>query len=180
MKKILGFTFIFLLGTSAFAQKYLSQESYIRFYSEAPLEDIEAINEEARSVLDLETNFIVATVPITGFQFEKKLMQEHFNENYLESEKYPQATLKAQLEGLDLNDPDKEVTAKGELTIHGVTNEVELVGTVVKNGNGLTIDTVFMIELKEYKIKIPKAVFYNIAESVEVTVKFTYQPHETN
>lgn len=169
-----------ILSSSAFGQKYLSNESYIRFFSDAPLEDIEAVNEEARSVFDLETKKIVATVPITGFQFEKKLMQEHFNENYLESDKYPQATLTAELLDLDLNDPEKEVTARGELTIHGQTNEVTLKGTVVKNGDQVIIDTVFMIELKDYKIKIPKAVFYNIAENVEVTVKFTYQPHETN
>lgn len=180
MRTLFFFALIALMGTNAIAQKYLSNESYIRFYSEAPLEDIEAINEESRSVLDLATNQIVATVPITGFQFEKKLMQEHFNENYLESDKYPQGTLKAQLEGIDWENPEKEVTAKGEMTIHGRTNEVNLTGTVVKNGDDIVVEAVFMIQLQDYKIKIPKAVFYNIAESVEVTVKFNYQPYETN
>lgn len=178
MRTFIFLALIALVGTNAVGQKYLSGTSYIRFYSEAPLEDIEATNEEARSVLDLGTNKIVATVPVTGFQFEKKLMQEHFNENYLESDKYPQATLTAQLEGVDWNNPEKEITAKGEMTIHGRTNEVDLKGTVVKNGDDIVVEAVFMIQLQDYKIKIPKAVFYNIAESVEVTVKFTYQPYE--
>lgn len=178
MRTFIFLALIALTGTNAIAQKYLSSESYIRFFSDAPLEDIEATNEEARSVLDLSTNQIAATVPITGFQFEKKLMQEHFNENYLESDKYPQAKLTAQLEGIDWNDPEKEVTAKGEMTIHGRTNEVDLKGTVVKDGENIIVDAVFMIQLQDYKIKIPKAVFYNIAETVEVTVKFTYKPYE--
>ncbi len=178
MRTFFFLALIALMGTNAVAQKYLSSASHIRFYSDAPLEDIEATNEEARSVLDLTTNQIVATVPITGFQFEKKLMQEHFNENYLESDKYPQATLQAQLEGVDWDNPAKEVTAKGEMTIHGRTNEVDLKGTAVKNGDEIVVEAVFMIALQDYKIKIPKAVFYNIAESVEVTVKFTYQPYE--
>ncbi len=178
MRTLIFFALILMLGTNAVAQKYLSSESHVRFYSDAPLEDIEATNEESRSVLDLGTSKIVATVPITGFQFEKKLMQEHFNENYLESDKFPQATFSAQLGEVDWNNPEKEVTAKGEMTIHGKTNEIDLKGTVVKNGDNIVIDAVFTIELQDYKIKIPKAVFYNIAESVEVTVKFTYQPYE--
>lgn len=176
MRTLIFFALIALMGTNAIAQKYLSEESYIRFFSEAPLENIEATNEEARSILDLATNQIAATVPITGFQFKKKLMQEHFNENYLESDKYPQAKLTAQLEGIDWDNPDKEVTAKGEMTIHGRTNEVDLKGSIVKDGVNIIVDAVFMIELQDYKIKIPKAVFYNIAESIEVTVKFTYKP----
>ena len=178
MRTFIFFGLIALMSNHAVGQKYLSHTSYIRFFSDAPLEDIEATNEEARSVMDLATYQIAATVPITGFQFEKKLMQEHFNENYLESDKYPQATLKAQLEGVDWDHPEKEVTAKGEMTIHGRTNEVDLKGTVVKNGDEIRVDAVFTIRLQDYKIKIPKAVFYNIAESVEVTVKFTYQPYE--
>lgn len=172
---------VFLLACLAgFSQKYKSFDSYIRFFSDAPMEDIEAINEDASSIIDLENNAIVMVVPIKSFDFKKKLMQEHFNENYLESDKYPKATFKGKIQDWNGEKGTNSATAVGTLEMHGVTNEVSISGEITYDGQSLEISTVFPIRLEDYKIKIPKAVFYNIAEEVEVTAKFEYKPYEKN
>ena len=97
----LKYTLILLIfvGHCAFAQKYMSTESTVSFYSEAPLENIEAESTKGKSILDVGTNEIVFSVPISSFIFEKSLMQEHFNEKYMESDKYPKAIFKGKIFG---------------------------------------------------------------------------------
>jgi polyisoprenoid-binding protein YceI len=161
--------------TLLYGQKYKSESSYISFFSDAPMEDIKAENPNSKSAIDLETGEIAFSVPIKSFTFEKSLMQEHFNENYLESEKYPNATFSGKLIGFD---PSKvgwqPATAKGRMTIHGVENEITCDGRLNINGNDVQIEAIFPVQVADYKIKIPKVVFYNIAETVEVTVKISY------
>ena len=128
---------------------------------------------------DLAANTVVVfTTPIDQFEFEKSLMQEHFNENYLESEKYPEATFSAQIENWTGSTGQQMVTVLGDLTIHGVTKKVSIEGELQYAADKVEVSAVFPVLLKDYKIKIPRAVFYNIAEEVEVTVNFTYEPYE--
>jgi len=175
MKNILILLLLFPMST--FAQKFVSDQSNIRFYSSAPIEDIEAINEKAKSVIDLSNGQVVFSVDIEGFQFEKALMQEHFNENYLESEKYPKSTFKGQIEDWNNIQGAQEVKVTGDLMIHGITKKVVLGGTIDVSENKVEVESVFIVKLVDYKIKIPKAVFYSIAEEIEVTVKFVYKPY---
>ena len=172
------FLILALSGLSFFAtaQKYQSTKSYVKFYSEAKLEDITAENETARSIINIETGELVYAVQIKDFQFEKSLMQEHFNENYLESEKYPKSTLSAKI--VDWNGEKGEQTVKvvGDLTIHGVTKKVEIEGNITYQDDLVKVSAKFPVALKDYKVKIPKIVFYNIAEVVDVTVVFEYKP----
>ncbi len=165
-----------LFGVSSLtqAQKFQSDESFVKFFSSAPLEDIEAVNRTARSIIDLGTGDLVYSVKIKDFQFEKSLMQEHFNENYLESDKYPTSTFSGKIKDWDGQKGEQEVTVLGKLLVHGVTREVAITGKINYDGDHIKIDAVFPVLLKNYKVKIPKAVFYNIAEQVEVTVKFEY------
>ena len=93
-------------------------------------------------------------------------MQEHFNENYLESDKFP----KSSFSGI-VGDINENLTAKGTLKIHGVPNEVEVKGSLEKTNDSVIINATFIIKLKDYKIKIPRVVMYNIAEEIEVTIK---------
>ena len=177
MKQI--FTIFFLMSCLVgFSQKFKTTNSYIRFYSNAPMEDIEAINESSTSIVDLSTKAIVIVVPIKSFSFKKKLMQEHFNENYLESDDYPNATFKGKLIDWNGEEGVAEVSAKGMLEIHGVPQEVTITGEFDLSGNSLKLSTMFNIRLEDHKIKIPKAVFYKIAEEVEVTANFEYAPYE--
>ena len=167
------------LAETAFAQRYRLASSHISFFSEAPMEDIEAHTEKASSLFDAESAEIAFVVPIRSFQFKKSLMQEHFNENYLESEKYPNATFEGKLLDFRAGSTEEQtVTARGTFTIHGVTQTVKVPGEVHKKGNSLHMQATFPIKLEDYNIKIPKVVFYNIAEIIDVKVQFTYQLHE--
>ncbi|MCR9251026.1 MAG: YceI family protein [bacterium] len=171
---------LMLLAVQLNAQKFVSNESFIKFYSEAPLEDIEATNETAKSVIDMSNGELVFSVAIKDFEFEKSLMQEHFNENYLESEKYPKSTFKAKIQNWSGAKGESTVKAVGQFEIHGVTKDVEIEGKINYSDDKVVIDAVFPVKLQDYKIKIPKAVFYNIAEEVEVTIKFTYAPYSSS
>ncbi len=155
-------------------QQLKSSESYIRFFSSAPIEDIAAENTRARSIIDAEKGQVAFIVPVSGFEFEKALMQEHFNENYLETDKYPNATFTGTIDDWEYSLGKKEVDVTGELTIHGIKRKVTLPGTIHLKESEAEVESVFKVRLADHKIKIPKAVFYNIAEEVEVTVRFKY------
>jgi len=161
-------------ATSVFSQKYKSKESEVTFFSEAPLENIDATNKDAQSVFDESNNNIVFTVPIKSFEFDKSLMQEHFNEKYMESDKYPKAIFTGKVVGYDKNaQGEQKVKAKGDMTIHGVTQPVEVEGVMSKS-NDLTVASTFIIKLEDYKVKIPQVLWQNIAEEVEVKINFSY------
>lgn len=158
------------------AQKFVAEKSVITFFSDALIEDITATNSKTASIFNKETSELVFSVPIREFQFEKKLMQEHFNEKYMESDKYPKATFSGKLINLDvIQNHEQHVKAKGKLTIHGVTKDVELEGTA-QLGAKIVLKSKFKIKLADYNVAIPQLMFQNIAEEVEVTVNFTYKP----
>ena len=149
----------------------------ITFFSSAILEDITATTNSVSSALNIKTNEIAFKVAIKSFEFRKRLMQEHFNENYMESDKYPHATFAGKInEEVDWGkDGTYEVTAAGNLDIHGVRKFYTTKATIeVKNGT-VTAQTKFNVKLEDHNIKIPRVVVRNIAEVVEVTVSSTYQ-----
>ena len=161
-----------------FAQSdiYSTREGSITFFSSAPLEDIKAQNDKVISLLNVGNNEIAVRVPIKQFQFRNKLMQEHFNENYMESEKYPHATFKGKInEAIDFQKPGTyDVSSTGILSIHGVDQRRTLKGKLIINGSGMTLDTEFDVLLVDHKIKVPKIVFNKIAEKIAVTTRFDY------
>lgn len=169
---------ICLYSLVASGQRYVSDSSYVDFFSSAPLEDIAAENRRSNSVLDIETGEFVFRVPIKGFEFDKSLMQEHFNENYLESDRYPYAFFKGKLQDWKSVYGRQKVLAAGEMEIHGVRNNVEISGTIDYAETAIKVETSFSVALDEYKIDKPKAVFYNIADTIEVTVYFHYDPYK--
>jgi polyisoprenoid-binding protein YceI len=174
------FTFLLALtviGASALAQKYTIEKANVSFFSDAAIEDIKAENKKASSIFNSANGEIVFAIPINGFQFEKSLMQEHFNEKYMESDKYPRSTFQGKIAGFDSKgNGTQQVTATGKLTIHGVTKDVEIPGTIEKQDTRLVMKSKFMVKLADYKIAIPQLLWQNIAEQVEVTVDFSYKP----
>jgi hypothetical protein len=129
------------------------------------MEDIEAENSKSQSAFDLETGNIVFSVPIEAFIFDKSLMQEHFNENYLESHKYPNASFSGVIIGLEANSRNwQNVRAEGAMTIHGVQNNISYEGKIKILDDKAEIEAKFPIKVADYDIKIPKVVFYNIAD----------------
>lgn len=172
---------ILLLGAVALQaqDRYLTRTGHIKFFSKAPLEDIEANNNKVLSIVDLSKGQVAVDLLIKAFEFEKKLMQEHFNENYLESDKYPKSTFKGAFsvpEGLkSMTEGVYELDVKGQLNIHGVTKDIETKATLTVKGGQLYGTLKFFVAVKDYKIKIPNVVVKNIAEEVEVTANFEYE-----
>jgi polyisoprenoid-binding protein YceI len=175
LASVLFFT-LMVLGDNGYAQLYVADGGVITFYSSAPLEDIQASNGKVSSIFNTVTGDIAFSVPINQFEFKKKLMQEHFNDKYMESDKYPRATFSGKVTGFD---PERtsaqQVTARGKLTIHGITREVVIPGTVERHAERLRIFTRFMVKLEDYQVKIPRLMWQNIAEEVEVTVDVEYK-----
>jgi polyisoprenoid-binding protein YceI len=152
----------------------MTQSGYIRFFSNAPLEDIEAENNKVRAALDITTGEVVFMITIKDFVFDKSLMQQHFNENYMESDKYPNAQFKGKIRNLESVKFDRDgkyaVTVFGELIMHGVEKEILADGYLEVVGELITISSVFVVQTADYEIKIPKIMFSRIAEEIEVTV----------
>lgn len=158
----------------ASGQKYMTQTGYIKFFSNAPLEDIEAENNKVRAAIDISTGEVVFILDIKDFVFEKSLMQQHFNENYMESDKYPNARFSGKIRNLDTvkfnQDGTYPVTVFGDLTIHGVKKSLLADGQIEVAGEAIEVTSVFVVQTGDYEIKIPKIMFARIAEEVEVTV----------
>lgn len=175
MKKI---TFLFVLGVlvtlSGFSQRFMTKNGTVRFYSIASLEKIEAVNQQVNAALDASSGDFVFKILIKSFQFKNTLMQEHFNENYLESDKIPNATFVGKITNIkDINltkEGNCPVNVDGKLTIHGVTRDVHETGKIQVTGNMIMAKAIFDVTLADYNITIPKTVINNIAKNVEISV----------
>lgn len=182
MKKKLTFVgtlLVLLLANQAVAQKLIDKEGKIHFFSEAPLENIEASNNQVIGALDLTTGNVAVSMLMKGFHFEKSLMEEHFNENYIESDKYPKSTFTGKIGPADLEkvknlQSELKINIKGDLTLHGVTKTIDALVTFVKSGAQLQVSTEFIIKIEEYKIKVPSMLISNIAEEVATDAHFTF------
>lgn len=167
---------LLLIGSAAnvYAQKYVTRTGKVSFFSATSLENIKAINNEAGAVLDSKTGDFVFQAAIKSFKFEKALMQEHFNENYMESDKYPKAEYKGKITDIaNVNfakDGEYKVNTTGKLTIHGVPRDVTIPSIVTVKGNTATVNSKFKVKPADYKIKIPAMVEGKIAKEIEVTV----------
>lgn len=170
----------FMMQNVAAQTKYIDRAGKATFFSSAPMEDIEAHNQQAVSVLDVSTGEIVASMLMRSFNFRKALMEEHFNENYVESHKYPKATFKGKVSNiseLDLTKNGKHtLEISGDITLHGVTQPLKVQAEAIVNDGTIQAKAVFPLTVKDFKIEIPSLVVDNIAEVVEVSVSFNYQP----
>lgn len=165
---------LLLINTeNVMAQKYLFQDSKITFFSEALVENITATTTEGKGLVDLGGRKFLLRIPIKTFTFEKELMQEHFNENYMESDTYPNGVFKGTIKGAydAAADGAYEVTFIGVLDIHGVKKEREVPVKIMVKGGALSVESKFMVVLEEHDIERPAILFKNIAEEVEVTVE---------
>jgi hypothetical protein len=181
MKKIiLSIALICVIGLTANAQKYITKNGHIYFHSEAPLETIEAHNKQVNAALDAATGDFVFKVLMNAFIFEKALMQEHFNENYVESEKFPNGTFKGKIINLGEIDFSKhgkyKATVSGEMTIHGITKKIEETGTFEIGSESVHATAKFMLKIADYNISIPGAVAGKIADEVEINVDLKLSP----
>jgi polyisoprenoid-binding protein YceI len=162
-----------LTAVNSVAQKYSTKTGKITFFSKAPLEDITATNNQVTAVLNAGTGEVAFVVVIRSFQFEKAAMQEHFNTNYLHSDKYPRATFEGTLlnpKAVNYSKPGiYDVELEGKLTIHGVTRDFKEKGQIEITGNNAITRCKFMVALVDFDIKNDK--IKNIADLIEVTVE---------
>jgi polyisoprenoid-binding protein YceI len=142
------------------------------------VEDIQANTSSGASVYNASTGDLIFNIPIKSLHFPKQRMQEHFNENYMESDKYPNASFRGKIqEHVDVTkDGSYSVTATGELDVHGVKQKRSIPGTISVQNGVVSMKSEFMVKCVDHHIEIPKIVFYNIAESIKVTASATYQP----
>lgn len=172
---------LFLSATAIQAQdKFYTKSGNISFHSKAPLENIDAVHKSVTCVLDSRTGNMQFAVLMKGFEFEKALMQEHFNENYVESHKYPKAEFRGQVVNNGdisyVKDGSYTAKVKGKLTLHGETRDVEATGKLVVKSGRISADAEFRIQLSDYGIEIPKIVKENISNSVLITVDCAMEP----
>lgn len=181
MKNIIALILFLLLLNAQAQNKYFTKTGKISFFSSTPLENIEAHNNRVTSVIEESTGNIEFSVLIRSFKFEKALMEEHFNENYMESDKFPKSIFKGKITNVkDINfqkDGSYEAKVEGDLTIHGVTKKVMQTAKIeIKNGK-VSAACDFKVKLADYNIKVPSAVGNKIAEEIDVKVNIDdYQP----
>ena len=161
------------------AQKiYSTKTGKISFFSNAPLEDIEAKNNEVESKLATANGQVIFLLLMKGFEFENDLMQDHFNEDYAESSKYPKADFKGSVTNIgEINfSKDGIYTAKvkGNLTLHGVTKEIQSNGTIEVKNQKVTAKAKFPISLKDFNIG-GSLIGKKIANSIDITVNCQYE-----
>ncbi len=158
--------FLFFFCFICNAQQYIGNKGKITFFSEAPIENISAVNNNVSAVYDSDTQEIVFQLKIKDFIFPKKLMQEHFNENYLESDIYPTSVFQGKVFDQNIDN----VRVHGSLSIHGEKNQIVVEGELFQKEDVVNIKAHFSIKLEDYNIDIPKLVIYNIAEVIEINV----------
>lgn len=178
MKHLILIAVLFLSTTITDAQKHITKTGHVKFYSHTPIEDIEAINRQAVGILDTETGSMEFKLLIRSFEFEKALMQEHFNENYMESDEFPKSSFEGiiqNLQDIDFNTPGTySVTVAGKLTIHGVTKDIKVNGDIEVTQNEIKTTSIFKVKPSDYNISIPDVTRKKIAQELEVTVNADY------
>lgn len=180
MKTIVILFLFYSLLSPVFGQSFFTRTAEVSFHSATPLENIDAKTREGTCVLDLSTGEIGFAVLMKSFQFKKALMQEHFNENYVESSKYPKASFKGKIINPELVKSNNEGTysaiVEGEMTIHGVTKRIRIPGSINIDADGLKIISSFSLVPEDYNIQIPSIVRGKIAKVIDVKVNALCKP----
>ena len=180
MKKLISLFLLTLCLNALQAQKYFTRTGKIDFDAGTGVEDIKGTNKSVTSVLDASTGQVQFQVLIKGFEFWSQLMQDHFNENYMESDKYPKSTFKGTITNIEkvsfTKDGTYPVTVKGTLEIHGVKKEVESKGILKVKGESIDASSEFVITMDDYKIAIPSVVKDKLSRTAKIKINCNYTP----
>ncbi|MES2388992.1 MAG: YceI family protein [Bacteroidota bacterium] len=152
-----------------------SKASALSFFSDTPTYDIDAKTDKSSAVIKLSTRQIAVKIPVAAFKFENKLMEEHFNDDYLETVKYPLCTFEGTFDKApDWTAANQSILANGTLTMHGVSRKVMLSGSIVNKEGRHLLTGNMPVKLEDYGIKVPQLVFSKIAEVVDVKAEFEF------
>ena len=178
MKTILLCVGMIILTTQiAHTQTKLSTKNgTIDFEASVPsFEEVKGVNQNVSAILNLDSGEFAALALMTGFRFKVALMEEHFNENYVESSKYPKAVFKGNIRDFNkdgMPEGKSEWTIDGSLTLHGVTKELSVPISIDNSGDMVTLSTSFSVKPGDFDIDIPSVVSKKIAEEVQVIADF--------
>lgn len=184
MKKTIAFISIMVLSASlGFGQnsKYFTKTGHIYFISHTDIIDIDADNYQVGSILDIESGELVFSLLMKSFEFTLPLAEEHFNENYVESHKYPKSTFKGTILDIDKIDFARQdtlqVEVSGDLTIHGVTRTIRVPGELEIREEEILARSEFSVKLEDYKIKVPRIVDDKVAKVIPIKIEIVYLPY---
>lgn len=177
MKRIIALLIVVLsISTAVQAQKYLTKTGEIEIFSETSLFLIEAKNQQVACIINGETGDVVVSTLARSFKFHEALVEEHFNENYMESHLYPKAQFKGKITNFSAVDLSKNGTysgnLEGDLTMHGETNKVATKCKLVVNSGTITASTEFVISLAQYKIRVEEKYKDRINDEIKLTIHF--------
>lgn len=183
MKKVLllAVAFIALCAfTTNEGSLYISHTAHVWFLSKAKLEDIEAHNHQGQAIINSQTGEVALSLQIKSFEFKKEMMQEHFNERYMESDKFPKATFKGKITNVAQVNFAKTGTyianVEGDMTIHGETKPMKTTVILISDGTNITAKADFRIALADYKISVPEAKVDNIASTLDIHMESDFTP----
>jgi hypothetical protein len=161
------------------AQVYFTKNGSVSFFSKTIVENIAATNNETISILNIQTGEMQFSLLNNGFHFPKAKMEEDFNEDYMESARYPRSTFKGIISGINkidfANDGTWPVTVTGDLQIHGITKKISVPGKIVVINGKINATATFSVLLKDYSIKIPSIVSNKVSEKIDISVNALYQ-----
>lgn len=176
---LLLFVLILVTGLKAQTNQYIAKQGKISFFSYTKVEDIKAENNQVLSIIDLSKNEIAVSMLMRTFVFEKALMQEHFNESYIESDIYPKATFDGEIMDFDRSlEGIQTKIIKGGLTIHGITKDVEIKTDIDNSSGNYIFSSEFNVSIDDFDIKVPGLLAPNIAKSISITFSFEYLAYE--
>lgn len=171
--------FMLLTSKGLVAQKVIARQGRIAFFSYTPVENIKAENNQVLSIIDLSNDRIAVSMLMNAFVFEKALMREHFNESYVESDIYPKATFEGDILDFDSSLSGEQTRIiKGDFTMHGVTQELEIKVKINYIGGKYELEGSLEALVEDYQIKIPALLAGNIAKVISVDFRFEYEPYE--
>lgn len=179
--KIIYSTLLILLFTiSINAQdRYFTKSGNISFFSYTLVEDIKADNDQVLSILNTENGQIVIKILMRSFHFKKALMQEHFNENYIESHKYPKAIFKGNIKNYEELKELSKTEITGKLTIRGIEKEVVIKANIENINNEIILKGDFKVQIADFDIKIPAVVSKNISKTIEISFELNHKPYKS-
>ncbi|KAB1155089.1 YceI family protein [Flavobacterium luteum] len=179
MKKTAVLLICFFIGNISFSQKMMTRSGEIKFDATVPNEvEIIGINKTASCILDESNGHFVALVLVKAFKFKAPLMEEHFNENYMESSQFPKSTFDGKIISFDASKLSSTKTSydlEGDLTIHGVTKKIKTKISLILNAGKITAASTFSVKAADYKIDIPNLVKEKFAENIKITLNFVLE-----
>ena len=176
MKNSILVSFLLCIIATFAQEKLVTKNGKIKFEASVPsFEEIKAVNENATCILNTKTGEIASLALIKGFKFKIALMEEHFNENYLESTRYPKATFRGKIKDFnmaELTNVSKEYALKGDLEMHGKSKEINSIAKIKNTGKGVEIEINFSVNASDFNIDIPSVVKYKISNKINVSNMF--------